>query len=102
MAVQKKSLLAEFKDFVLRGDVVALAVGVVIALAFAEVIKAFVDIVTNVVAIAGHTAFDNLAFTIRGGVFRYGHLINTIFSFLITAAAVFFLVVKPYNALLER
>jgi large conductance mechanosensitive channel len=99
----KKGVLAEFKDFVIRGDVVALAVGVVIALAFAEVIKAFVDIVTNVVAILGKkTAFDNLAFNIRGGTFRYGHLITTTMAFVITAAAVFFLVVKPYNALLER
>jgi large conductance mechanosensitive channel len=103
MAVQKKSLLSEFKDFVTRGDVVALAVGVVIALAFAEVIKAFVDIITNVVSILGkRTAFDNLEITIRGGHFHYGHLINTIFSFVITAAAVFFIVVKPYNALQER
>jgi large conductance mechanosensitive channel len=103
MAVQKKSLFAEFKDFVLRGDVVALAVGVVMALAFAAVITAFVDIVTNVISIAGkHTAFDNLEIRIRGGHFRYGHLINTVISFVITAAAVFFFVVKPYNALLER
>jgi large conductance mechanosensitive channel len=103
MAVQKKSLLAEFKDFVLRGDVVALAVGVVMALAFAAVITAFVDIVTNVISIAGkRTAFDNLAIDIRGGHFRYGHLINTVISFVITAAAVFFVVVKPYNVLLER
>lgn len=103
MADQKKSLLADFKDFVLKGDVVALAVGVVIALAFKSVIDAVVNIVTNVVAIAGsHTAFENLQFRIRGGVFRYGALINATLSFLITAAAVFFLVVKPYNALLER
>jgi large conductance mechanosensitive channel len=103
MAVRRKSLLAEFKDFVLRGDVVALAVGVVMALAFAAVITAFVDIVINVISIAGkHTAFDNLEIRIRGGHFRYGHLINTMISFVITAAAVFFLVVKPYNVLLER
>jgi large conductance mechanosensitive channel len=103
MAVKKKNLLAEFKDFVLRGDVVALAVGVVIALAFKSVMDAFVDIVTNVAAIAGkRTAFDSLQFAIRGGHFRYGHLFNTVISFVITAAAVFFLVVKPYNVLLER
>jgi large conductance mechanosensitive channel len=103
MADQNKSLLADFKDFVLKGDVVALAVGVVIALAFKSVIDAVVSIVTNVVAILGsHTAFENLQFSIRGGVFRYGALINAILSFLITAAAVFFLVVKPYNVLMER
>jgi large conductance mechanosensitive channel len=103
MPDQKKGLLAEFKDFVIRGDVVALAVGVVIALAFAEVIKAAVDMITNVVSIVGkRTTFDALEIRIRGGHFRYGHLINTIFAFVITAAAVFFLVVKPYNALQER
>jgi large conductance mechanosensitive channel len=103
MPQRKKSLLADFKDFVLQGDVVALAVGVVIALAFKSVIDAAVDIITNVVAILGnHTSFDNLAFHIRGGTFKYGHLINTIISFVLTAAAVFFLVVKPYNALMQR
>jgi large conductance mechanosensitive channel len=103
MAQRKKSLLGQFKDFVLRGDVVALAVGVVIALAFKSVIDAVVDIVTNVPAIIGkHTQFAALAFHIRGGVFKYGALIQAIISFIIVAAAVFFLVVKPYDALLER
>jgi large conductance mechanosensitive channel len=100
---RSKSLLAEFKDFVLKGDVVSLAVGVVIALAFKSVIDNVVDIITNVVAIAGkHTAFANLKFSIRGGQFHYGSLINSVISFVITAAAVFFLVVKPYSLLLER
>ena len=103
MAQRKKRLLAEFKDFVLRGDVVALAVGVVIALAFKTVIDALVDIVTNIPAIIGkHTQFAALAFHIRGGVFKYGALIQAIISFIIVAAAVFFVVVKPYNMLLER
>src|ERR1700716_935755 len=99
MAQQKnKTLLTEFKEFVLQGDVVALAVGVVIALAFKDVVSAVVDIITNVVAIVGaHTAFGALQFRIRGGVFHYGALIQAIFSFVITAAAVFFLVVKPYQ-----
>ncbi|HLY82407.1 MAG TPA: MscL family protein [Acidimicrobiales bacterium] len=103
MAQRKKSLLGQFKDFVLRGDVVALAVGVVIALAFKSVIDAIVDIVTNVPAIIGkRTQFAALAFHIRGGVFKYGALIQAIISFVIVAAAIFFLVVKPYDALLER
>jgi large conductance mechanosensitive channel len=103
MPDEKKGLLAEFKDFVIRGDVVALAVGVVIALAFKSVIDAGVDMITNIVAIVGSkTAFGNLAFHIRGGTFRYGAFTNTVITFVITAAAVFFLVVKPYNALLER
>jgi large conductance mechanosensitive channel len=103
MAQRSKSLLAEFKDFVLQGDVVGLAVGVVIALAFKSVIDVVVDIVTNVPAILGkHTQFAALAFHIRGGTFRYGALIQAILSFIIVAASVFFLVVKPYQALLER
>ena len=104
MAQRSKGLLAEFKDFVLQGDVVALAVGVVIALAFKSVIDAVVDIITNVVAIAGqaHRLRHIWPFTSGAGTFHYGHLINTILSFVITAAAVFFLVVKPYNALLAR
>jgi large conductance mechanosensitive channel len=103
MATRKKSLLAEFKDFILRGDVVALAVGVVMALAFKTVVDAFVDIITNIVAIVGgHTQFNALAFHIRGGTFHYGALIQAIISFIVVAAAVFFLVIKPYNYLLER
>ena len=102
MANRKKSW-AEFKDFIMRGDVVALAVGVVIALAFKSVIDALVDIITNIVAIlGGHTQFGALSFHIRGGVFRYGALIQAIITFLIVAAAVFFLVVKPVAYLQER
>ena len=103
MAIRKKSLFTEFKDFILRGDVVALAVAVVMALAFKAVVDAFVDIITNIVAIVGgHTQFGALSFRIRGGVFHYGTLIQAVISFVVVAAAVFFLVVKPYNYLLER
>jgi large conductance mechanosensitive channel len=100
---EKKSLLTEFKDFVLKGDVVMLAVGVVIALAFKAVIDAVVDIITNVAAIPGKkTQFSALAFHIRGGTFHYGALIQAIISFVIVALAIFFLVVKPYNYFMER
>jgi large conductance mechanosensitive channel len=103
MAEPKKGLLAEFKDFVLQGDVVALAVGVVIALAFKAVVDAVVSIITNVPAIiSSKTAFESLAIHIRGGTFKYGALIQAVISFVVVAAAVFFLVVKPYNLLMER
>jgi large conductance mechanosensitive channel len=103
MATRKKSIFTEFKDFLLRGDVVTLAVAVVVALAFKSVVDAVVDIVTNIVAILGrHTQFSGLAFHIRGAVFHYGALIQAIISFVIVAAAVFFLVVKPYDYLVEQ
>ncbi|MGH9121473.1 MAG: large conductance mechanosensitive channel protein MscL, partial [Acidimicrobiales bacterium] len=91
-----KRLGAEFKDFILRGNVVDLAVAVVIALYFGPIIKDLVSFILNILAIAGkHTSFQDLAFHIRGGTFAYGQLITDIITFLIVAAAVFFLVVRP-------
>jgi large conductance mechanosensitive channel len=96
-------MLKDFKAFILRGNVVDLAVGVVIGAAFAAVITALVEgIFTPLLAIPGETNFGDLEFTIGGGVFRYGAVINAVISFLVIAAAVFFLVVKPVNALMAR
>jgi large conductance mechanosensitive channel len=96
-------MLKDFKAFILRGNVVDLAVGVVIGAAFAAVVTALVEgIFTPLLAIPGETNFDELKFTIGGGEFRYGEVINAIISFLVIAAAVFFLVVKPVNALMSR
>ena len=95
-------MFKEFKEFILRGNIVELAVAVVIALAFKSVIDAVVDILTNLVAIPGKTDFSALKFKIRGGTFRYGVLINAIISFLIVGAVVFFLIVRPLNKLAER
>ena len=96
-------MLKEFKAFILRGNVVDLAVGVVIGAAFAAVVTALVEgIFTPLLAIPGETNFGELSFTIGGGEFRYGEVINAIISFLVIAAAVFFLVVKPVNALMAR
>lgn len=96
-------MLKDFKAFILRGNVVDLAVGVVIGAAFAAVVDALVEgIFTPLLAIPGETNFGDLNFTIGGGVFAYGAVINAIISFLVIAAAVFFFVVKPVNALMAR
>jgi large conductance mechanosensitive channel len=94
----------DFKQFLLRGNVVDLAVGIVIGAAFGAVVAAFVaDIVTPLIAaIFGSHDFSRLTFTIHRSVFRYGHLINAIITFVTVAAAVFFLVVKPVNHLMAR
>jgi large conductance mechanosensitive channel len=91
-------MLKEFKAFVLRGNVVDLAIAVVIGAAFGAVVTAFVkDIITPIIGIPGKTDFANLTFTINGSVFRYGDFINVLIAFVSIAAAVFFFVVKPVN-----
>jgi large conductance mechanosensitive channel len=97
-------MLKSFRDFLLRGNVVDLAVAVVIGAAFGAVIASFVaDILTPLLAaIGGKPDFSTLAFTINGSRFHYGSFINAVLSFVIVAAAVFFLVVKPVGALMER
>ncbi len=97
-------MLNDFRDFVLRGNVVDLAVAVVIGAAFGAVVNAVVeDLVTPLIAaIGGEPDFDRLSFTINESVFRYGDLINKLLTFLIVAAVVFFAVVKPLNALMAR
>jgi large conductance mechanosensitive channel len=97
-------MLKEFRDFVLRGNVVELAVAVVIGAAFGAVVTAFVAsfITPLIAAIGGKPDFANLAFTINGSRFTYGAFFNALLSFLIIAAVVFFFVVKPLNALMAR
>ena len=97
-------MIKEFREFILRGNVVDLAVAVVIGAAFGAVVAAFVaDIVTPLIAaIGGQPDFSRLKFTINKSTFLYGHFINAIISFLIIAAVIFFLVVKPLNALAAR
>jgi large conductance mechanosensitive channel len=94
----------EFREFVLRGNLVDLAVAVVLGTAFAVVVSALVaDLVTPLIAaIGGKPDFSELSFTINGSVFRYGHFLNALLTFLIVAAVMFFLVIKPVNALLAR
>ena len=100
---EKNSLVKEFKAFLLRGNVVDLAIAVVLGTAFGLVIKAFVeDLITPIVAIPGKTNFRDLHFTIRHSVFRYGDFLNTVLAFVIVAAAVFFLVVVPLNHYMNK
>ncbi len=97
-------MLKEFRQFILRGNLVDLAVAVVIGTAFTAVVTAFVaDVITPLIAaVAGEPKFDDLRFTINGSQFRYGHFLNALLTFLLVAAVVFFLVVKPVNALMRR
>jgi large conductance mechanosensitive channel len=104
MATQHKNLGTEFKDFILRGNVVDLAVAVVMGLAFNSLITAFVkDIITPIVAaIFGKPDFGALTFTIHKSHFFYGDFINVVISFVSLALAVFLFVVKPVNFLMTR
>ncbi len=96
-------LLNEFKAFILRGNVVDLAVGIIIGAAFSSVVNALVkDLITPLIGIFGGFSFPNLTFTIHHSNFLIGEFINTAISFLILALVVFFFVVKPVNALMTR
>lgn len=96
--------LQEFKAFILRGNVVDLAVGVVIGVAFGAIVTALVkDLITPLIAaIGGQPKFSNLSFTINHSTFDVGDFINAVVSFLIIAAVVFFLVVRPVNWLMSQ
>ena len=93
-----------FRDFVLRGNVVDLAVAVVLGTAFTRVITALVEsfLTPLIAAVGGKHDFSDLAFMIHGSRFGYGDFINAFVTFVIIAAVMFFLVIKPVNALLER
>lgn len=97
-------MLKEFRDFILRGNVVSLAVAVVIGGAFGDIVKALVaDLITPLIAaFGGQPDFSGIKFTINSSEFLIGHFINVLISFLIIAAVIFFLVVKPMNALMDR
>lgn len=95
--------LDEFKQFLLRGNVVDLAVGIVIGVAFAAVVDTFVTglLTPLITAIVGEPSFAQLSFTINDSVFLYGAFINTVITFVLIAAVVFYLVVIPVNALIR-
>lgn len=96
--------MAGFKKFLLRGNVVDLAVAVIIGAAFTAVVTAFTaDILTPIIgAIGGKPDFSTLTFTIHKSQFKYGDFINAIISFVILAAVVYYFVVLPVSALLDR
>ena len=97
-------MLNDFKRFLLRGNVIDLAIAVVIGAAFGAVITAFVeDLLTPLIAaIGGNQDFSRLTFTVNNSTFRYGAFINAVIAFVIIAAAVFFLVIVPLNKLIAR
>jgi large conductance mechanosensitive channel len=96
-------MLQDFKKFILRGNVVDLAVAVVVGAAFTGVVNAFVrDLVTPLIAaVGGQPNFANLSFTINGSKFMYGDFLNVFISFLLVSAVVFFLVIQPINKFTE-
>ena len=95
--------MKDFRQFILRGNLVDLAVAVVIGAAFTAVVTALVaDLVTPLLAaIGGNPDFSNLSFTVNGSHFLYGAFVNALLAFLIVAAVLFWLVIKPVNALLN-
>ena len=97
-------MLKEFKDFLVRGNIVELAVAFVMGLAFAALINSLVnDLVMPVIAmIIGKPDFSGLTFTLNDAVFRYGAFITAAIQFVAIAAAVFFFIVKPMNAMKAR
>lgn len=96
-------MLKDFKAFILRGNVVDLAIAVVIGAAFGTVVETFVSgILTPLIAIPGDTNFGDLSFEIGGGTFAYGAVLDALIAFLLIAFAVFFFVVKPVNALMAK
>ena len=97
-------MLKGFKQFILRGNVIDMAVGVVIGAAFATVVSAFTkDLLTPLIAaLVGKPDFSAISFTVNGSVFALGDFINAAISFLLIAAAVYFFVVTPVNMLIAR
>ena len=96
--------MKDFRDFILRGNLVDLAVAVVLGTAFAAVVAALVaDLITPLIAaIGGQSDFGGLSFTIHKSHFLYGAFFNALITFVVVAAVLFFLVIKPVNALMKR
>jgi large conductance mechanosensitive channel len=101
---REEAVLQEFKDFLLRGNIVELAVAFVMGIAFAMVVNSLVEnLVMPVIAmIIGKPDFSGLTFTINDAVFRYGAFITDLIQFLAIAGAVFFFIVKPVTAMMNR
>ena len=97
-------MIREFRDFLLRGNLVELAVAFVMGLAFAALVTSFVDdLVMPIIAmLIGKPDFSDLTFTVNDAVFRYGAFLTTAITFVSTAAAIFFFVVKPVDAIVRR
>jgi large conductance mechanosensitive channel len=94
-----KTILADFKNFLLKGNLVTIAVAFVFGTVFAALVKAFIaDLITPIIAmIFGKPNFESLSFTINHSKFLYGDFLNYVIAFVTTAFAIFFFVVKPYD-----
>jgi large conductance mechanosensitive channel len=100
---EKPKILEEFREFVLRGNVIDLAIAVAVGAAFTAVVTSLVAaFITPIIGAVFGKDFGHLSFTINGSKFQYGLFINALISFLITATVLFFLVVKPMQHLLKR
>ena len=97
-------MIKEFRDFLMRGNVLDLAVAVIIGAAFAAVVRSLAaDLITPIIGVFGGTPnFSGVAFTINGSVFKIGSFINAVIQFLITAVILFVVVIKPMNTLIKR
>ena len=98
-------MVKEFKEFLLRGNLLDLAVAVVIGVAFTGVVNAFVsNLITPLIKaiFGGKNQFGSLHVTIHGSVITYGAVLNALLNFVIVAAVIFFLVIKPVNALMDK
>jgi large conductance mechanosensitive channel len=96
-------VIKEFRDFLLRGNVVDLAVAVVIGAAFGAVVNSFVkDILTPLLGLLGVPDFSTLSITVGSAAIMYGNFLNLLITFLLVAAAIFFFVIKPMNAMEKR
>ena len=97
-------MIKGFKEFILRGNVIDLAVALVIGAAFGAVVTSFVnDVLMQIIAaIGGQPDFGSLSFKIGQGVIKYGAFLNALITFLLVAAAIYFVVVMPMNKLAER
>ena len=96
-------MLKEFRDFLMKGNLVELAVAIVLGIAFGLVIKSLVDnLITPIIGMVGGVDFSSETFSINGSTFRYGQFINDVITFVLTAAAVFFVIVKPVNMIMAR
>jgi len=96
-------MFKEFRDFILRGNVIDLAVGIVIGAAFGAVVTSFVgDILTPLLGLFNVGEFSKLSFQAGTATVAYGAFLNALISFILVAAAIFFFVVKPMNAMTAR
>jgi large conductance mechanosensitive channel len=101
---RETTMLREFKDFLFRGNIIELAVAFVVGLAFAALVNSLVEnlLMPVIAMIIGKPDFSDLTFTINDAVFRYGAFLTDAIQFLAIAAAVFFFVVKPVDAMARR